>query len=153
MQSKIVFICTGLLILLFTYTGVFKLVSHFDFYQDLRNQPIFKRFAIFLSWAVPLLELLLVALLCSKRTMRTGFLLSYILMLAFTIYTAIILLGVLGKRPCSCGGIIRQMNWQEHFLFNLGFTIIALLGFWLSKKNDSPIPFKDIMYMQGKPKT
>jgi len=30
--------------------------------------------------------------------------------------------------PCSCGGILSDMNWNQHLIFNIVFTMIALTG-------------------------
>jgi hypothetical protein len=37
--------------------------------------------------------------------------------------------------PCSCGGVIQQMTWQQHILFNVVFIILSRIGIIASKKN------------------
>jgi len=38
------------------------------------------------------------------------------------------------KLPCSCGGVIQKMTWGQHVIFNLFFTLLALVGIWLARK-------------------
>jgi len=30
------------------------------------------------------------------------------------------------KLPCSCGGVIAKLSWNQHLLLNLGFVLLAL---------------------------
>ena len=30
--------------------------------------------------------------------------------------------------PCSCGGVLQNMSWNQHLFFNIGFVLIALTG-------------------------
>jgi hypothetical protein len=30
--------------------------------------------------------------------------------------------------PCSCGGVLQKMSWNQHQIFNMVFTGLALLG-------------------------
>jgi hypothetical protein len=52
------------------------------------------------------------------------------LMVSFTIY--IIATLTFSKHiPCSCGGIIAQLSWKQHILFNTVFIILGFLGITL----------------------
>src|SRR5690606_24066672 len=52
------------------------------------------------------------------------------LMTVFTAYI-IILLQFSTYIPCSCGGILEQLGWHEHLIFNFIFLGMALLGVFL----------------------
>jgi hypothetical protein len=59
---------------------------------------------------------------------------SLVLMLAFTIYTAAVLLHAFKYVPCSCGGVIRKLTWPQHLVFNLFFVGISVAAIILLKK-------------------
>ena len=110
-----------LLILLFTYTGISKLSGHAQFAAQLSLQPDLAPVSLFLSWMLPVAELLTVLFLLFEQTELLGFLSSAFLMTAFTIYVGGMLL-FQSALPCSCGGVIAQMTWKEHLIFNFFFT-------------------------------
>ncbi|MCH7415287.1 hypothetical protein MM213_17435 [Belliella sp. R4-6] len=118
-----------LLIILFGYTAINKLIDWEHTRASLYNQV----FPIWLSeiilYLIPFLELLTVILLILPRTRRQGLVISILLMLAFTIYISLVLTNIFGRIPCSCGGVLNQLGWTEHLFFNLLFLGIALLGY------------------------
>ena len=50
---------------------------------------------------------------------------SLILVTAFTSYI-ICMKAFVEKLPCSCGGVIAKLSWNQHLLLNLGFVLLAL---------------------------
>jgi hypothetical protein len=40
--------------------------------------------------------------------------------------------------PCSCGGILQKMNWNQHLVFNIVFTGFSLAGILLEKQQALP---------------
>jgi hypothetical protein len=38
------------------------------------------------------------------------------------------------ERPCTCGGIIEKMSWNQHVVFNMAFTVLALFALRFDKK-------------------
>lgn len=128
-------LCT-LLIVFWVYAAGSKLWYYTAFKIQLSRQPLPEWSMPVLQWLIPMLELLTVALLCFQRTLGKGFLLSFLLMLAFTAYVGLGLAHVYDKVPCSCGGIFGSMGWGSHFIFNIIFTIIAFTGWRLAKTND-----------------
>lgn len=124
------------LFFLFVYASVSKLIA-FDYYlYDLKRSPLLHPYASTLAIAVPLLELMVAALLLPDRTRRHGLAGAVLLMLLFTGYVVYVV-SFTGERPCTCGGIIRQLSWPQHLVFNSFFLLIALVGYYLerSKKN------------------
>lgn len=123
------------LIILWIYAAGSKLWFYSMFVSQLERQPLPDWSIPVLSWLLPLAELVAVALLCFQRTLSKGFLLSFFSMFAFTLYVGLGLIHIYDKVPCSCGGILGKMGWQSHFIFNICFTIIAFIGWRLTKSN------------------
>lgn len=132
-RKAIVDIIAALLILLFTYTAVNKLMGLDLFKVLLAQSPGIGNHAGWLYIAIPAVELIVVALLFFPVTRQQGLYASFILMLSFTIYVGY-MIGKGGSLPCSCGGAISAMSWQQHFFFNAFFTIAALVAAIMNKK-------------------
>ncbi|WP_051892108.1 MauE/DoxX family redox-associated membrane protein [Arenibacter algicola] len=136
-QREIIVEVTSLLfIILFAYAGLTKLLEGHLFYDNIRNSPVLrgKAIASLASWAVPLSELAVALLLILKKTRLRGLYGAAVLMLLFTGYTVAILFFAPYK-PCSCGGIISLLSWEQHLLLNLILLLLALLAILLSPKH------------------
>jgi hypothetical protein len=116
-----------LLTILFTYASISKLLQYNTFRFQLDQSPFITNYASVIAWSIPAIELFTTALLMFPATRLKGFYLSYALMLLFTFYIFSIL-HYSYFVPCSCGGILSQMNWEQHLIFNIVFTLIALTG-------------------------
>ncbi|WP_354357539.1 MauE/DoxX family redox-associated membrane protein [Pedobacter sp. UYP30] len=46
----------------------------------------------------------------------------------FTLYIAIVMTGIFGRIPCSCGGILKNMSYATHLLFNVFFIALSHIG-------------------------
>lgn len=123
-----------LLILLWVYTATSKLVDLTEFKRQLANQTFSESIAAILLFFVPISELVAALLLLFSKTRFAGLLLSFFLMLFFTGYIALVLLGYYDQVPCSCGGVLKQLGWQAHFWFNLFFLGISGLGVILERR-------------------
>jgi len=121
------------LFMLFAYASLNKLIAYHIFVDDLSRSPLFGSYAAILSIAVPAIELTICGLLIIEKTRSIGFKASTLLMFLFTGYVAYVLL-YMKKQPCSCGGIIRNLSWPNHLLFNIAFLLIALTGTFLYHK-------------------
>ena len=124
-----------LLLLLWVPVSIEKLVDFPSFKRGIYNQPLGNSLATILIYAIPFLEVLTVFALISERFRKQGFLLSIALMAAFTTYIGVALLGAWENLPCACGSVIKGMSWSQHFLFNLFFLILSILGFLLQNKH------------------
>ncbi len=133
-KSKIIEIFAGLLILLFVYAAFSKLFDHQKFSEDMHNQPFPRWMASFFVWSVPSIELLISGCLLFERTRKTGFYASLFLLTLFTLYIAAILLHFFPRTPCSCGGVIRKLSWQQHLWFNLFFMTLSVAGIRLQSR-------------------
>lgn len=135
MTRKIVIeIISSLLILLFLYASVSKWLAFKVFIGEMNNQPLPNWMTPFLVWGIPVIEVLIVGALIFEKTRMPAFYASLFLMLAFTIYSAAILLHAFKYIPCSCGGVIRKLTWPQHLFFNLFFVGISVLGIVLKKR-------------------
>ncbi len=123
-----------LLIFLFTYTGMSKLMDHDTFEVTILLSPIIKQQGAIISWLIPVSELLIVVLLLVSKYMRTGLLLSLLLMTMFTVYIAYMLLFV-PNLPCSCGGILKELSWSNHLLFNSFIIVLILISLFSIPKH------------------
>lgn len=118
----------ALLILLFLYTALSKLLDFQAFHGQLLLQPFPRWSVVFLQWGLPAIELLACWLLLRRRTRLSGLYLSAALMAVFTGYIALVLSGAFGSIPCSCGGVLEQLSWEAHLLFNCFFVAIAIIA-------------------------
>lgn len=123
-----------LLIILFLYASVTKLLNPYALRHDMLNQPFPRWFSRQLIWAVPSLEIVLVVLLVFEATRKWGLWATLVVLLLFTIYAALILLHFFSYVPCGCGGVIRNLTWPQHLVFNLFFTGITAVAILLRRK-------------------
>jgi len=141
MKKKLVSdIISSLYILLFLYTGLYKLSDQEGFRVAVHDSPLLKNYDRLIAITIPILELLIgLALLIPLFRyapglriwgLRTG----AALMAVFALYVGL-MLRFSSALPCSCGGIIQKMNWHQHFYFNTLFTCLGLLAIWLDRKN------------------
>jgi len=123
-----------LLVFLFTYTGVSKLIDQESFFTSILQSPIIRNYATILSWAIPVFELLIVAMLLTERYKKTGLLFSFLLMTIFTLYITYMVLFI-PHLPCSCGGVLKELSWSNHILFNC-IVLILIITTLLSTKHN-----------------
>lgn len=134
LSAIIIEIISALLIFLFVYTAVSKLMDHDQFLYTLSKSPLIKSFKTPIAWFVPVSELAISLLLLMPKWRQLGLIASAFLISVFTLYIGYMLIFV-PNLPCSCGGIIQQLSWKEHLLFNVGVLILALTGFVLLKRS------------------
>jgi hypothetical protein len=130
-KTVMVEIISALLILLFVYAAISKLINYNLFVFTLSQSPLISSSKSSIAWLIPCTELIISLLLFVPRWKHFGLLSSAILMSIFTIYIGYMLLFV-PELPCSCGGIIQKLNWKEHLVFNIFFTFIAYAGYIFS---------------------
>lgn len=127
-KSTISFVCAILLVLLWLHSGGSKLADFKEYEKSMYLQTPLRLIVDPLIWVLPPLEALLAVMLIIPRTRLLGFYSSFVLLLSFTFYIGLILADVFPREPCSCGGIIRQFNWRQHFVFNLFFLTVSVTG-------------------------
>lgn len=120
-------IISALLILLFVYTALSKLIDFHKFRIVLTISPLIGTNAKFIGGLIIIIELATAFLLLIPSLRKLGLCMSFLMMTAFTLYIGYMITSS-STLPCSCGGVIQQMTWKQHFLFNVIFTSISLIG-------------------------
>lgn len=126
-------IISSLLILLFVYAGLSKLFNYSEFKNQLLASPLFQQYGSTIAIVLPLVELLTAAMLAINITRRTGLIISFLMMTLFTAYI-IYMLFFASYLPCSCGGVLKNMTWNQHLVFNVFFLLLSLAGIFTGKK-------------------
>ncbi|SHG81530.1 Methylamine utilisation protein MauE [Flavobacterium micromati] len=130
-RNKFTIIISYLFILLFVYSAVSKVLDFQNFQVQLAQSPLLTAFATFISYAVLIVEFSIAVLLSIPKTRTIALYLAFGLMFQFTLYIYIIL-NYSSFVPCSCGGILENMNWTEHLFFNIAFAMLAIAALYLS---------------------
>lgn len=120
-------VISALFILLLVYASFSKALDFVTFQAQLEQSPVIGTYAEVISYGVLLLEIIVALMLGLTRTRLLGFYGALSLMIMFTVYI-IIIMHFAPFTPCSCGGILNDMGWKEHFIFNLCFIILAIIG-------------------------
>lgn len=134
-EFAILVICLACLVL-FATSAYDKIVDHDRFMTGLSKVSYIGEYAFFISWTVPIAEIITSLFLLYPRTYRWGLIGFIGLMVVFTIYIGSMLLWA-EKLPCHCNLIIEKLSFTGHLAFNIGFIIIALIGLWLSKQKEN----------------
>lgn len=127
-------IISALLILLFGYTGLSKLLRLKVFSKDMYNQPFPSWLSETITYTLPPLECVIALLLFFDTTRRLALWASGVLMGTFTLYTALVLAHIFSRTPCGCGGVIRNLSWPQHMVFNIAFTALTIFALVMQKK-------------------
>lgn len=125
---------SALYILLFVYAALSKLLAFETFTLQLAQSPLLSAYAPFIAWTVPALEIGLSLLLLFSITRTIGFYAAFVLMVMFTVYIFIIL-HYSDFVPCSCGGVLEDLSWNEHLVFNIVFILLAAVAIALSSSH------------------
>jgi hypothetical protein len=132
-KKQLLDIICALLIFLFVYTGISKLLDYHTFRRQLGQSPFITFYAPLLAWALPLGELVIAGLLSFNRTRLTGLYLSFFLLCLFTFYL-VAMLQLSYYIPCSCGGVLQALSWQSHIILNIAFILLTTAGTLLEPK-------------------
>lgn len=120
-------IVSYLFILLFVYAAVSKMLEFENFQAQLGQSPLISAHTGMVSYGVLITEIGTAILLAIPRWRIIGLHAAFSLMVVFTVYIVIIL-GYSTNIPCSCGGILENMDWNDHLFFNISFTVLAIAG-------------------------
>lgn len=130
-------IICSLLVLLFVYAAGSKLMDFTKFRVELGKSPLITAFAGTIAWTIPSIELIIALLITIPRFRLTGLYASFTLMCLFTFYIFYIL-RFSPYVPCSCGGILQNMGWHAHLIFNSCFVVLAALGVLIYRPSSEP---------------
>jgi|SRR5690606_29429783 len=129
----IVFLC----VLLFVYAAISKLTDVQRFRLQIGQSPMLTAYAAVLSWAVPIIEIVIALMLTIPKLRLAGLYSFFGMMLTFTAYIFAIL-NFADYIPCSCGGILESLQWSEHLIFNLLFVALAIAAIYLTHHPNQP---------------
>lgn len=147
-KSHFIYVVALLHIMLYVYAAVTKLLDFENFQVQLGQSPLLSAYAGIVSYAVPVVELVIVGLLFFESTRYFGLYGSLCLMTMFTTYI-FIMLHFSPFVPCSCGGILEKMSWQQHLLFNAFFFIINMIAVLLHNNPKTVFLFKKRSTLTG----
>lgn len=114
-------------IFLFCYAGVSKMRDFENFQVQIAQSPLLSAYAGFISYATIISEVVIVLLLIVPKSRTIGLYASLSIMTAFTLYIYLIL-NYSDSIPCSCGGILEKMEWNQHLFFNLICVLLAIIA-------------------------
>lgn len=130
MKENLLNLIVNLFILLFLYTAISKILDHHEFRIQLGQSPLLSSFSDYAAWLVPAIELMVSLMLIFKRSRLAGLYASFALMTMFSAYI-ISITRFTGFIPCSCGGVLQNMSWNTHLIFNLSFITLGFIGILL----------------------
>ncbi|AEM71527.1 hypothetical protein Murru_2489 [Allomuricauda ruestringensis DSM 13258] len=126
-SHRIVETISLLFVVLFIYAATSKLWDFGQFKVQLGQSPVLTAYVDGVAWMVPGVEYLLALLLLFNGTRLVAFYGSLVLMVMFTTYILLVL-NFSDYIPCSCGGVLEDLGWTEHIVFNLFFVALAIIG-------------------------
>jgi len=129
-RDYIIQIVCYLYILLFVYAAVNKIMDFQNFRVQIAQSPLLTSFAGFVAVAVLAIEIAIALLLSIPQLRKLGLYAALTLMILFSLYIYMILT-YSPFVPCSCGGILEDMGWTQHLLFNIAFCILAVSAIYL----------------------
>jgi putative oxidoreductase len=133
-------IVSALFIFLFVYTALNKFLAVEDLKFVLKDYPLIGSLSEVIAWGLPIIELFVSVLLLYPKSKLIGLFCSLLLMTGFTLYLGYMLTFTTDK-PCTCGGMLQQLSWPQHIIFNISFIILSVIAIRLyisnSRKRDN----------------
>lgn len=133
-KKNIIEITIFLLVVLFVYASLSKVLDFQKFRIQLGQSPLLTSFAGWIVWIVPILELFNSFILAIPKYRLIGLYASFSLMVMFSGYIFVIT-KFSEYVPCSCGGVLQHMNWNQHLTFNIGIVLICIISILLYDQN------------------
>ncbi len=137
-RNLIVEIICFLFILLFVYAATSKLLDYQKFQVQLGKSPLLTAFAGWVAWAIPAIEIIISVMLAIRGFRLFALYASFSLMVLFTAYI-IVITKFSDYIPCSCGGVLQDMSWNQHLAFNILFVLFASTGILLHSEQSNPV--------------
>lgn len=137
LKKIIPFAVSVFFVILFCYAAISKVLDFENFQVQISASPLLNGFSQFLPYTIIIVEFLIAGLLCYRKTRTIGLIGSFVLMIVFTGYIAL-LLSTSKNLPCSCGGILEKMSWHQHLYFNIGCVILTIIALGLNLRYSRP---------------
>ena len=123
----IVEVICSLFIILFVYAALSKVLDFQKFRVELGKSPVLNSLSSFVAYSIPIIEILISIALSIKKMQYVTLYAAFSLMVMFSTYIVIIL-NFSSYIPCSCGGVLQNMTWLQHLIFNLFFILFATIA-------------------------
>lgn len=133
-RSIIIEIICAAFVMLFVYAATTKLIDYDKSRLQVGQSPVLTSYADIVVWLVPALEIIISLLLTAVRFRLMGLYASFTLMVMFTAYIVVIT-RFSDYVPCSCGGVLETLSWNEHLVFNIVFVVLGAIGILLYPKD------------------
>lgn len=137
MHSKSILVTTEIIIILIAslliYTGISKLTNYNTFREQIAMSPLLKSVSGLIAGLLPLTEFLIAILVFIPRFRIKGLYAFTTLMIAFIIYIIAIIL-TNDQLPCSCGGVLEELSWNQHIGFNSIFILLGITAIIIESK-------------------
>lgn len=130
-KDTVIKIICILLVFLFAYAAVSKLLDYSTFRVQLGQSPFITSFANIIAWVLPVVELAVAVSFAFSNLRLYAFYAALFLLSFFTAYL-VAMLNFSYYIPCSCGGLLSSLSWGQHIVFNIVFIILSLTGIRLS---------------------
>ena len=128
------YICLLILLAMWIPVSLDKIL-HFELFKNaMIQQPFSDLMGVFLAYILPFLEVCTALCFLFNKYRIVGFYLSCLLMLIFTTYVAVAVLGRPENLPCGCGLVFQHLSWEVHLVLNCIFLLISLIGLQLEKR-------------------
>ena len=124
-----------LFILLFVYAATSKFIGFTHFNTQLEGFPIIGDYATWVTWGVPIVQLVIATLFILPKLMLLAFYTSFSLMTLFTTYI-ILVLNFSDDVLCFCAGIL-PLDWKDHLVFKMALIGLVLIGVMTINKQTS----------------
>ena len=124
-------ILIALFVLLFAYAATAKLIHFSETVKAMHRQPLATWLTDVLPYVLPIAEVIVVVLLIPERTKLAGLYLFTAMMIIFTGYIVLVLGNHFSIIPCSCGGLMKTLNWTTHLYFNICFIGMGIAAIYL----------------------
>lgn len=134
-----------IIICLYVFVTVNKLVGFEPFITQLKQQRLLKDFATLIAVMVPIWHAALVVLMLIPKTRMLGIWTSMITIMTYNLYIGAMLTEKFGPIPCNCVGIWHTMSWEAQFIINFGllalhfYCIYNKRYFEIANKQQSPL--------------
>lgn len=143
MKSRIIIVqlIVILLILLWLYAGITKVMDMPTFSKQLERMPYIGWMHSFIAVFLPILMILIAVLLAVPKLKLYGLYLSAGLLCCFALYIPSVLL-FSDFVPCTCAGIRINLAWNAHLWITSISLVLNTLAIWLEWKNDKHLTNK-----------
>ncbi|HZY82829.1 MAG TPA: MauE/DoxX family redox-associated membrane protein [Cyclobacteriaceae bacterium] len=134
-KELLIDVVSALFVVLFFYAAASKLLDYDKFKVQIGQSPLLTAFSGIVAWLVPAIEIIIATQLLVLRFRLWALYASFGLMVMFSAYIVVIT-RFSDYVPCSCGGVLEKMNWNEHLLFNLVFVVLAFVAILFYPKEE-----------------